>query len=137
MIGWTVLGVGAALAIGGGAYSLTEVHDVSNARTYPGTVLANEADAKNLCYAQGPDYGARGCDAIRSDAQSKVDSAVLRRNLGFIGAGVGVVAAAVGSYVLLSNADPNRYRRTTNVALTDATIWTDGGRGGVALLGRF
>ena len=137
IVGWSVLGAGAALAIGGGVYALTRLGDVSNSRTYLSSVLANEADPKNQCYALGPDYGARGCDAIRSDAQSKVDSAVLRRNLGFIGAGVGLVAAAVGSYVILSNGDPNRYRGTTGLALTDGMFWIDGEHAGVALAGRF
>jgi tetratricopeptide (TPR) repeat protein len=137
IVGWTVLGTGAALAIAGGVYGLTRLKDVSDSRSALDNVLAAEADKTNRCYAQGTEYDFQGCGPIKSDAQSRVDSAVLRRNLGFIGAGVGLAAAAVGGYLLLTNGDPNRYRKSTRVALTDGAIWTDGQRGYLSLVGRF
>jgi tetratricopeptide (TPR) repeat protein len=137
IVGWTVLGTGAALAIAGGVYGLTKLKDVSDSRSALDNVLAAEADKNNRCYAQGAEYDFQGCGPIKSDAQSRVDSAVLRRNLGFIGAGVGLATAAVGGYLLLTNGDPNRYRKSTGVALTDGAIWTDGQRGYLSLVGRF
>jgi hypothetical protein len=137
-VGWSILGAGAVVAIAGGVYALTKLGDVSNARDYlNNVVLANEADPQNECYAKGSLYSAHGCDAIKSDAQNRVDSAVLRRNLGFIGAGVGALAAGVGGYVLLSNGDPKRYRKTTGLAITDGALWIDGQHAELALIGRF
>jgi len=137
VIGWTVLGVGTAMAIAGGVYGLTKLKDVSDSRNNLSGVLADEANPNNPCYALGLDYGLRQCDAKKSDAQSRVDSAVLRRNLGFIGAGVGLVAAGVGTYILLSNGDPNRYRKSTGLAITDGAVWTDGQGGVLVLVGRY
>ncbi len=136
-VGWTVLGIGAALAVAGGVYGATKLKDVSDARNQLNTVLAAEADYNNPCYAQGGDYGLRQCAAVKASAQSRVDSAVLRRNLGFIGAGVGLVAAGVGTYLLLSAGDPDRYRKNVGVALTDGAVWADGQGGGLLLRGRY
>ena len=132
VVGWTVLGTGVALAVAGGVYGATKLKDVTDSRNQLNTVLAAEADPNNQCYAKGLDYGLRQCAAVKSDAQSRVDSAVLRRNLGFIGAGVGLVAAGVGGYLLLSSGDPNRYRKNVGVALTDGAVWIDGQGGTVA-----
>jgi hypothetical protein len=137
VVGWTVLGAGAALTIAGGVYGVVQLGDVNDARSSLDSVLANERDAYNPCYAQSPDYQARGCDAIKTTAQDRVDSAVLRRNLGFVGAGVGVLVAGLGTYVLLTSGDANRYRKPAGVALTEGTLWTDGEAKGVALTGRF
>ncbi len=137
VVGWTVLGTGVALAVAGGVYGAIKLKDVTDSRNQLNTVLAAEADPNNQCYAKGLDYGLRQCGAVKSDAQSRVDSAVLRRNLGFIGAGVGLVAAGVGGYLLLSSGDPNRYRKNVGVALTDGAVWTDGQGGGLLLVGRY
>jgi len=137
VIGWTVLGAGAALTIAGGIYGVTKQPDVTDSRKYLNGILASEKDPKNLCYALGADYQARGCGPIKQDAQSRVDSAVLRRNLGFVGAGVGVLAVGVGTYVLLANGDADRYRKTTGVSISGGVLWTDGEHAGVELAGRF
>jgi hypothetical protein len=137
IIGWTVLAAGAALAVGGGVYGVTKLKDVSDARNNLNGVLADEANQNAQCYALGLDYGLRQCDVKKADARSRVDSAVLQRNLGFIGAGVGLVAAGVGTYILLSNGDPDRYRKNTGLAITDGAVWTDGQRGFFSLVGRY
>lgn len=134
--GWSLLGLGAAMAVGGAIYAITKLSAVSDARSALATVNANEADKNNLCYAQqGNTYYLRGCDVIKSAAQNAVDSAVLRRNLGFAAGGAGVLVAGVGSYFLLSAGDPNRYRKSAGVA--QATLWWDGASAGLALRGRF
>jgi hypothetical protein len=135
--GWSVLSVGAVLAVAGGVYGATKLKDVSDARKYRDGVLDNEADRNNLCYAQGLDYGPRGCGAIKSDAERRVDSAVLRRNLGFVGGAVGLVAAGIGGYLLLGADDPHRYRRSGGLADLRGAAWLDGHAGGVLLLGRY
>ena len=137
VVGWSVLGAGAVLAIAGGVYGATKLKDVSDSRNNLNGILSAEADPTNQCYALGLDYGLRQCDVKKSDAQSRVDSAVLRRNLGFIGAGVGLVAVGVGTYILLSNGDPNRYRKSTGLAITDGMVWTDGQSGVLVLAGRY
>jgi hypothetical protein len=136
--GWTLLGLGLAAAAGGTTYGLTRLGDVSDSRDYLNGVLANEADPANTCYAgQGATYQIKGCDAIKADAQSRVDSAVLRRNIGFIGAGVGAAVAAVGGYLLLTSGDPNRYQSRDGVALAGSFVWVAPGVAGATLVGRF
>ena len=137
VVGWTVLGTGVVLAAAGGVYGVTKLKDVTDSRNYLSTVLADENNPSALCYSNGGEYGLRGCAAKKSDAQSQVDSAVLRRNLGFIGAGVGLVVAGVGGYLLLSSGDPNRYRKSEGLALTDGAVWTNGQGGGLVLVGRY
>jgi hypothetical protein len=140
ILGWSALGVGAAMAIAGSVYGVMKLKDVSDARNNLSQVLANEADRTNQCYAQGLDYGLRQCDVTKSNAQNQVDSAVLRRNLGFVGAGVGVLAAGLGTYLLLTNGDPNRYRETTSLAnanISGMFFWTDGASGGLSIAGHY
>jgi tetratricopeptide (TPR) repeat protein len=136
IVGWSLLGLGVAMVAGGTTYGLTRFGEVSDSRDYLNQVLANEADRNNTCYAgQGATYQIKGCDAIKADAQSRVDSAVLKRNLGFVGAGVGAAAAVVGGYLLLSGGDPDRYK--DRVALSNTFVWVGQGAAGMTLVGRF
>jgi hypothetical protein len=137
VVGWTLLGAGAAIAIAGGAYGIAKLGDVKDARSNLDKVLADEANPGNKCYINNPEYLAYQCDVPHTAAQNQVDSAVLRRNLGFVGAGVGLVAAGLGTYLLLASGDPNRYRTPLGVAITDGTVWTDGRAAGLALTGAF
>jgi len=138
VVGWTLLGVGAVAVVGGAVYGIMQFGDVSDARTYRDGILANEADRNNLCYAnQGPTYQLRGCDAIKADAQGRVDSAVLRRNLGFVAAGAGALMAGLGGYLLGSSPDPERYRKPEGVALSLGSFWLSDDGAGVVLGGRF
>lgn len=138
IVGWSLLGVGAAMAIGFTVYGITQLSDVSDARNYLAGVNANEANATNPCYInQGNTYQLRGCDVIKGDAQNRVDTAVLHRNLGFIGGGVGVLVAGVGTYYLLTAGDPNRYRKSADVALSHANFWFADRSGGFSLGGNF
>ena len=134
----SLLGVCAAMAIGFTVYGITQLSDVSDARNYLAGVNANEANATNPCYInQGNTYQLRGCDVIKGDAQNRVDTAVLHRNLGFIGGGVGVLVAGVGTYYLLTAGDPNRYRKSADVALSHANFWFADRSGGFSLGGNF
>lgn len=137
IIGWSTLATGVVLLAAGGAYGLSKLGDVSDARKELDQVLANEANPNHQCSTQNFERTAYGCDEIHSTAQDRIDSAVLRRNLGFIGAGAGAVVAGVGSYLLLTGDDPDRYRRPSAVALSDAVVWWGERSGGVALAGRF
>lgn len=138
VVGWTLLGVGAVAAVGGAVYGVMQSGDVSDARKYRDGILAAEADWNNQCWAgQGPTYQLRGCDAIRADAEDRVDSAVLRRNLGFVGAGAGVVMAGVGTYLLATLPDPERYRRPGAPTLSLASVWFGDHSAGMWLQGRF
>jgi hypothetical protein len=138
VVGWTLLGVGAATAVGGTVYGVMQLGDVSDARKYRDGILAAEADWNNQCWAgQGPTYQLRGCDAIRADAEDRVDSAVLRRNLGFVGAGAGVVMAGIGAYLLASAPTPGRDRSSGAPTLSLASVWLSDDSAGMWLQGHF
>ncbi|HXI60333.1 MAG TPA: PEGA domain-containing protein [Polyangia bacterium] len=141
VFGWSLAGAGAVLAVAGGVYAGFTQKDVSSAHTDLDTVLANERDVNSLCYAMRPEYTARGCDVFKSDAQDRVDSTTLHRNLALVGAGVGVVAVVVGGYLLMSTPDGGKGDRaaaaTAGGGSLISTAWTDGHGGGVLLLGRF
>jgi hypothetical protein len=136
VVGWTLLGVGAAAAVGGTVYGVMQLGDVTDARKYRDGILAAEADRNNLCWAgQGPTYQLRGCDAIKADAEDRVDSAVLRRNLGFVGAGAGVVMAGIGAYLLASA--PARDLNPAAPTLSLASFWLGDHSAGMWLQGHF
>jgi hypothetical protein len=133
--GWSMVGVGAATAIGGAIYAFSQFGSVSDASKYRDGILANEADWQNPCYAnQGTTYQARGCDVIKADAQDRYDSAVLRRNVGFIGAGAGVLVAGIGTYLVATAGGSGRYAKNDGAA---TFVWFGPGGGGVSWRGRF
>jgi hypothetical protein len=137
IIGWSTLATGAGLLAAGVGYGLSKLGDVSDRRKDLEQVLANEANPNHQCFTQNFERTAYRCDEVHSTAQDRVDAAVLRRNLGFIGAGVGLVVAGIGGYLLLTGDDPDRYRKPATIALSDAVVWWDERGGGLALAGRF
>ncbi len=73
---------------------------------------------------------------IRATAQDHVDTSTLHRNVGLGFASVGVVAAAIGGYLLIttpSDGPDSVAQRRRWIS----TGWADGHGGGVLLLGRF
>jgi hypothetical protein len=133
LVGWSLVGGGALVAVGGAVYAIVSGGDLTTAQNNLNVVLKNEADPLDKCASMNnPLYKARGCDAVKSAAQSDVDSARLRRTLGIAGAAVGVVTAGVGGYLLLSGKRPEAAGAVT------AQVWGDGqNAGGLILSGRF
>jgi PEGA domain len=140
ILGWSLVAGGAALAVGGGVFAAVAQGDIKPAQDNLTEVLQTEKDASptNLCYAGTANVGrymAAGCDVIKSNAQSDVDSAKLKRNLAIGGAAVGAIVAGVGTYLLFSGSGTGE---TGATGVTTAQVWGDGqGGAGLLLGGRF
>jgi hypothetical protein len=139
----TTLG-GAALAIAGGAAALWAQSSLPDARDeLTGVKLTFERFGGGDCdpAKQLSNEMMALCGARLSEAEDEVSQRKLVRTLGFVGLGVGVAAAAVGTYLVLSGEDANRYdlprgdeplaRRLLPLA------WVDGRGGGFGLAARF
>jgi hypothetical protein len=81
------------------------------------------------------------CNADVSAAQSTLDSANSRNIFGYVGLGVGALAAGLGVYLLVSNDDPHRYDKPHSEGIAKRPIvpiaWGDRRGGGVGLSGSF
>jgi hypothetical protein len=134
--GWSLVAGGAVLAVAAGVYATISQGDVSSAKDDLSVVLAHEAQKGNLCDITNQAYMARGCDNIKATAYGRVDDTTLHRNLGLAGAGVGLVVAGVGSYLLLSGGGREATARRAGPTLAGGA-WSDGRGGGLLLSGRF
>ena len=109
VLGWSLVGAGAALVAGAAIYAVVTRGDVGDAQTALDGRLELEAKniAGNFCYL-GPNpmypgyYEAMRCGDVKVGLQDDLDSAKLRRVLAFSGMGVGAVVAGVGTYLLFT-----------------------------------
>jgi hypothetical protein len=106
--GWSVVAAGALVTAGGGVYAAVTRNDVSDARAVLDGQLALEREVGNRCFLGGPQYSAFKCGETKAYYQDQLDSAELRRALAFGGMGLGLVTAAVGTYLLMTG-DPGKY----------------------------
>jgi hypothetical protein len=135
-VAWSLAGGGLALALAAGIYAGMTQGDVSDAQAQLDLVLGNERMVMHPCFnSQVPatmmDYDGRGCGTIRANAEQQLDDAELRRNWSLAGAALGVVAAGVGSYLLLSD------RQRHDTAPVTVRVWGSADGGAFALSGRF
>jgi hypothetical protein len=135
ILGWSLAGSGAAVAVVGAIVAAGGFRDLSPANDTLNQVRANESTPTNACFINSPDYMPRGCDVIHNMAQDAVDTATLHRNLGLGIAALGAVAAGTGAYFILTSG--NKYGAAESTTSVAAQVWGDGRGGGLVLGGRF
>lgn len=134
----SLLGGGLALAVGSAIYVIATHSNVSNAQaTLNGQLDAEKDPATPFCY-HGPGYvesayNLAKCGETKAAYQDNLNSAKLKRTLGYVGIGVGAVVAGVGGY-LLSTAGA---ARGSAVAHTRFDLWAAGQGAGLSLSGAF
>ena len=111
--GWIATGGGLALALGAGGVawwsqqSLPELESrLAEAERAFTEGSGGECDPDSALGAMR-----EVCQARVVDADTELSNRKLLRTLSAVGAGVGVAAAAIGLYLLLTNDDPHRYDR--------------------------
>ncbi len=137
LLAGSLLGGGLAIAPGSALYVIATRSDVSNAQSSLDDQLSMERDPAKLCY-HGPDrmtgkYEQAGCAAIKAADQDAVDSAKLKRTLGYVCIGLGAVIAGVGGYLLATAGSA----RSASVAGTRVDLWAAGRGAGLSLSGAF
>jgi hypothetical protein len=144
VLGWVLVGSGVAVLAGGGIATAHFQSDVKSTGDALTLINYNETHmfVGNLCYKDFSMLGNEGtyksakCDVKRAAAEDDASSAKLKRNLSLGAAGLGVVAAVVGAYFLLTD-DPN-HGHASATGIIGATAWGDGrDAAGVGLVGRF
>ena len=132
MVGWSIVAAGGAVAAASVIYTVATRNAVSNADAQLRMQLTKEADPNDDCYAMELPglYMAHGCAATKAGFQDQVDSAKLKRILGYAGAGLGVVAVGVGTYFVVTGHEADS--RPVNVG-----FWSDGASTGLSLRGSF
>jgi tetratricopeptide (TPR) repeat protein len=136
-VGVSLAAAGAAVAVAAGVYAVLVMKDVSSSQDQLNLVKLHEGMAGDPCYLMSTQYMAHGCDVIHATAQDQVDTNTLHRNLGFAGAGVGLVAAGVGAYLLVTTPSGAASERSVAHRSLSGTAWADGRNSGVLLMGRF
>jgi len=144
IIGWSLVGAGVAVTVGAVVFAAVTRHDVANAQAALDKQVALEKmvtvnGEMNICYI-GTDpnmlpayYASMGCAATKSGLQDDVDSAKLKRSLAYAGAGVGVLAAGVGTYLLVTR----NAQRSVSLGSDSLGLWIDPHSAGVDLSARF
>jgi hypothetical protein len=132
--GWSGVIAGGALAVAGGVLAAVEWQPVSDARAARDHLF----DPGQVCYTTiGAD--SQPCNDMLGPANDRLNSHLLLRNAGFITAGVGVAAVAVGSFLLATGDDPSRYDAPAYHARVapDLLVGVTANRLSVGLAGRF
>ena len=126
--GGLIVGAGAAI------FAIATRHDLPTAETTLTQRLAVENNPAEPCYRQGADYAALHCGDLTAYDQNAVDSAKLKRDLGYAGIGLGVVVAGVGTYLLATG---KRGSETGAMSASSIGVWRDGQTSGLTVGGRF
>jgi hypothetical protein len=132
--GWAGAIGGAALALGAGTLLALNRGPLEDARHEQARAVAVLADGQP-CGREVLKEERDRCIAELAAADDELNRRTTRRNLGLVGLAVGVVAAGVGTALLLNTEDPYRYDRPARpLALSG---WLGSSGGGVALAGAF
>jgi hypothetical protein len=138
--GWLATGGGLALALGGAGLAIW------SQQSLPELERRLDAAVSNYSRNSGGDCdraSALGemdavCLARIEDADAQLSNRRLLRTMSVVGAGVGVAAAAIGVYLLLTNEDARKYDRPTSPASAPAltfvpSTWIHPGGAGAGL----
>ena len=134
VLGGAILGAGLAVAVGAAIYVIATHDDVSNAQATLDKQVASEMNplSPNGCGNQAQ-YDINNCGEIKSSDQDAVNSAKLKRILGYSAIGLGAVAAGIGGYVLATAGAAH----ASAVARTRLDLWAAGQGAGLSLSGAF
>ena len=116
--GWIATGGGLALALGGAGLAIWSQQSLPELERRLDEAADNYSPGSHGDCDKSMPLGAMEavCQARYDDADAQLSNRRLLRNLSAVGAGVGVAAAAVGLYLLLTNDDPHRYDRPAGPA---------------------
>jgi hypothetical protein len=137
ILGASLIGGGAAVALAAAIYAIATRNDVSSANATLAMQLQIEmtpTTSTTSCYTGNPDYAALKCPDIKSFDQDAVSSAKLRRDLAYGGIALGVVVAGVGTYLF---ATAGHAEAPPEAPSTRVGFWGDGQSGGLVFSGRF
>jgi len=113
--GWVSVIGGAAIAGGSTAFAFIESSrrndaqqqlDATNAKNADGTIPP--CDWRNDWAAEQRDNGS-ACDAAKSNATNKINSAKTGQTIAYVGIGVGAAAAVTGIVLLVTGGPPDKY----------------------------
>ena len=130
--GWMTGIGGAAAAVAGAALFTLNRGGLADARDQRDVLVGMQAN----CRATGME---ESCAAELHAADADVNTHKLRQNVGLGALAVGLAAAGVGTALLLTADDPERYDRPPRDFDTPPALsgWLAPGAGGLALAGRF
>jgi hypothetical protein len=138
LVGGAILGGGLLIAIGAGVYAVLTRNDVANSQATLDQRVLDEMNPNFMCY-YGTDtaghnkYIDLGCGAYKASLQDDVSNAKIRRDVAYGAVGLGVVAASIGTYLLVrSSGGESRGPSTSTIG-----FWSDGRNGGLLVSGRF
>jgi hypothetical protein len=140
VVSWSLIVGGAALAAAGVVTAVVENSALSSARSDFNTNVTVPEMPGGFCDPSLPlgTLSGRSCDKEHTYYQGRIDNASVGRLIGFAGAGVGVVAAGVGGYLLATSGSGGDAAGSTSArGLTGLSAWTGGPGGGLVLSGRF
>jgi hypothetical protein len=137
VLGWSLVGGGAAVAAGAAVFAVVTRHDVSNAQAALDVQLAMEQGDPSLpCHLPevvNGRYDINHCGEKKAALQDDVDTAKWKRIAGYAGIGVGVLVAGIGTYlVATASSAPAAAAPATRVSL-----WQSGDGAGLSLAGTF
>jgi hypothetical protein len=135
--GGSLIGAGLVIGVGAAIYAGVTRNDVSSAEA----TLAAQINEENTfsssttgCYVHNPDYDYNHCGETKSADQDAVSSAKLKRDLAYVGIGLGAAVAGVGTYLLLTG---RRGGDTAGLSASSLNVWSDGQANGLVVSGRF
>jgi hypothetical protein len=138
--GWVAVGGGAAIALGSAAFLIVNGKQERDAKSD----FDAEADKNEPGGECDPGTGNQTdeCKTRLELALADLEDVRGREKFGWIGLGVGGVAAAFGAYLLISNDDPERYEpsRESDVfgrLRVTPVGWTSRNGGGIGVIGSF
>jgi hypothetical protein len=140
-IGWTLIGVGVPVAIGGAVVTALGASALSSANTYYNTVAQSETSPTGNCnnfngMGTGMVEGTT-CAAAENAAPGKKTNAQIELGVGAAAAGVGGIAAITGLVLLLTSEDAHKYDKAPASASTGPTLHFAVAPRGLAVLGEF
>ena len=139
-LGAITLGIGAAVAVGSGAFLIWNYSKQRDAESESDELLKRTGPGGDCDPAAGSSPECAGVEERLNIVLDDKDAINARYPFGYVGLGVGLVGIGVGAYLLLSGDDPDKYEPGPESDVFDSvrvspTVSFDGS--GLSLTGRF